>query len=190
MTLALDGVACVRGGRVLFEELSLTLEAGQAALVTGPNGAGKSSLLRIAAGLLRPAAGLVKRPARLALVSEAAALDGERTVAEALGFWARLDRVAEPARRMAAALDDLDLSALANVPVRLLSTGQRQRAALARAVASEAPLWLLDEPANGLDVASTARLEALIARHREGGGSAMVASHQALALPDAAEVAL
>lgn len=190
MTLALADVSCVRGGRELFRDLSLSLTAGEAALVTGPNGAGKSSLLRIAAGLLRPWAGTVTRPARLALVSEAAALDGERTVALALGFWARLDRVAEPAQRVAAALDDLDLAALADVPVRLLSTGQRRRAALARAVAAEAPLWLLDEPANGLDAASVARLEGLIDRHRGAGGIAVVASHQSLALPGAATVAL
>ena len=74
--------------------------------------------------------------------------------------------------------------------MRLLSTGQRRRAALARVVASGAELWLLDEPASGLDVASVAVLEALIARHRAEGGAVLVATHQPLALPDAIEVRL
>ena len=64
----------------------------------------------------------------------------------------------------------LALAELADVPVRLLSTGQRRRAAFARVMASGAPVWLLDEPANGLDTAALARLEAAIARHRADGG--------------------
>jgi len=76
------------------------------------------------------------------------------------------------------------------VPVRMLSTGQRKRAALARVAASGAPLWLLDEPANGLDADGEARLGAAIAAHRAGGGAILAASHQPLDLPDARRVAL
>ena len=65
--LALDDLACLRGGRLLFEGLSLRLGPGDAAIVGGPNGSGKSSLLRIVAGLLRPAAGKIVRHARPAL---------------------------------------------------------------------------------------------------------------------------
>ena len=72
----------------------------------------------------------------------------------------------------------------------MLSTGQRRRAALARVVASNASVWLLDEPANGLDVASVAILERLIADHRAGGGAVLVATHTPIALPDAVEIAL
>ena len=89
--LRLDEVACVRGGRLLFEGLGLVLDAGGAALVTGPNGAGKSSLIRIAAGLLPAAAGVVERGGAAALADESLALDPRLTVAKALGFWARLD---------------------------------------------------------------------------------------------------
>ena len=190
MTLAFRDVTCVRGGRTLFEGLSFAVEPGGAAVVTGPNGVGKSSMLRIAAGLLHPAAGAVDRQERVALLAEAAALDGERTVAAALGFWARLDASGDPAGRVAAALADVGLSALAEVPVRLLSTGQRRRAGLARVVASGAGLWLLDEPANGLDAASVVTLERLVARHRAGGGAVLVATHTALDLPTAEEIAL
>lgn len=187
--LGLAGVVGARGGRVLFEALDLSLAAGDAALVTGPNGAGKSTLLRIAGGLLAPAAGRVERSATVAWLGEAAALDGERTLADALGFWARLDGVAA-AGQVARGLEAFALTALAQVPVRFLSTGQRRRAALARVVASGAALWLLDEPANGLDLASIAALEQAIAAQRAAGGAVLVTTHQPLVLPEAGRIAL
>jgi heme exporter protein A len=183
--LELRGVACIRGGRLLFEALDLALEPGGAALVAGPNGAGKSSLIRIAAGLLAAAAGKVKRASRSALADEGLALDPKLALGRALGFWSRLDGT-DPAEAMAA----MGLAGLAGVPVRMLSTGQRKRAALARVLASGAPLWLLDEPANGLDGDGQARLEGAMAAHRAGGGAILAASHQPLALPGAALVAL
>jgi heme exporter protein A len=183
--LELRAVACERGGRRLFEGLDLALEPGGAALVTGPNGAGKSSLIRLAAGLLRPAAGEAVRNAAIALADEGLALDPKLSLAGALAFWARLD-----GRDPAAAMAAMGLAPLADVPVRMLSTGQRRRSALARVVASGAPLWLLDEPANGLDGDGEARLEAAMTAHRAGGGAILAASHQPLALPGASRVAL
>lgn len=188
MSVTATGVACVRRERTLFAGLSLALGTGDAALVTGPNGAGKSSLLRVLAGLLRPAAGTVAVAGGVALLAEQPALDVEVSVAHALGFWARLDRACTGA--VAAALDDLALDALAEVPVRMLSTGQRRRVAMARVLASGAGTWLLDEPANGLDAAAVARLEGLVARHRASGGVAIVATHLPIALPGAAAVTL
>lgn len=182
--LALRDIACARGGRMLFEGLNLVLGAGEAALVTGPNGAGKSSLVRVAAGLLAPVVGSVERR-DTALLGEHAALDPELPLGRALGFWAGIDGGAvEPA------LAAVGLADLAEVPVRFLSTGQRRRAGLARVVASRATLWLLDEPANGLDAASVTMLEGLIAGHRAGGGAVLVATHLPVALPGAVEVAL
>ncbi|MBR0552499.1 heme ABC exporter ATP-binding protein CcmA [Stakelama marina] len=187
--LHLRGVDCVRGGRTLFEGLVLDLAPGEAALATGPNGAGKSSLIRIAAGLLPPTAGNVAASARRALMAaEAPALDPELTIARALGFWARIDGVAGD--RVAEALEIVGLDHLSAVPVRLLSTGQRRRVALARVIAGGAALWLLDEPGNGLDTTSVAVLESVIARHREQGGAVLLATHLPIALPEAKPIVL
>jgi len=79
------------------------------------------------------------------------------------------------------------LSPLSEVPVAMLSTGQRKRAAMVRVIASGAPIWLLDEPANGMDDAAQARLVAAIAAHRANGGAVLLASHFALGVPDLAE---
>ena len=182
--LRLEDVTGRRGGRLLFEALSLSLGPGEAVAVTGPNGAGKSSLLRIAAGLLRPAAGTVER-AEAALADENLALDERRPLADAIAFWARLDGVSA-----VPGMEAMAIGHLAEVPVRMLSTGQRRRAALARLFACNAPLWLLDEPANGLDREGVERLEKGIAAHRIRGGAVLVATHQKLKLPDAGEVAL
>jgi heme exporter protein A len=181
----MEQVACLRGGRLLFERLDLVLPPGAAALVTGPNGAGKSSLIRIAAGLLRPLAGTVERGRQAALADDGLALDPKLPLGRALAFWARLD-----GGGAADAMEALDLARLAGVPVRMLSTGQRKRAALARVIASGAPLWLLDEPANGLDADGEARLAAAMHRHLAGGGAILAASHQPLGLDAAKRVAL
>lgn len=181
--LAFAAVGLARGERVLARGLTFALGAGDAAVVTGPNGAGKSTLLRVAAGLLAPAAGSVRREGGVALLAETPALDGERRLRDALAFWAKLDGGTVN-------LDAVGLGGLGDVPVRLLSTGQRRRAGLARVLASGSGVWLLDEPANGLDVGGVAMLEALVATHRAGGGIAVVATHTPVAVPDASAIAL
>ena len=186
--LAFEKVACLRGGRLLFEGRSFALEPGQAGLLTGPNGVGKSSLLRMAAGLLAPAAGRIERDGAIAFTAEAAALDIRDPLETALRFWAKLDggNRDDVARAMAA----LAIAPLAQVPVRMLSTGQRKRAVLARVIASQAEIWLLDEPGNGLDAASLDRLAVAMAAHRSAGGIVLAATHQPLGLVDPLEIAL
>ena len=184
--LRLTDVACIRGDRLLFEGLSMTLRRGDALWLRGPNGAGKSSLIRLVAGLLRPAAGTVERRERVALIDEMAALDGELSLRRALDFWARVDTV--DGHMLDRAMDEMALEPLADVPVSMLSTGQRKRAAMARVIASGAPIWLLDEPANGMDDAAQTRLIAAIAKHRANGGAVLLASHFALGVPQLAEL--
>jgi heme exporter protein A len=167
-----EGLALVRGGRLLFEGIDLALGAGGGLHVTGPNGSGKSSLIRLVAGLLRPTAGRIERAA-IALADEGLALDRELPLGRALEFW--------KGPRLAEAMTAFALGGLAHVPVRLLSTGQAKRARLARVMASGAPLWLLDEPLNGLDRKGIEELDAALTAHRAAGGAVLVASHSPLA---------
>lgn len=183
--LALRGIALIRGGRLLIEDFDLALGAGEAILLTGPNGIGKSSLIRVAAGLLRPSAGEVERSSGAAIADEGLALDTRLTLVRALAFWARIDGV-----HPEAAITAMGLGRLREVPVRMLSTGQRKRAVLARVIASGAGLWLLDEPLNGLDGDGSERLLTAIAAHRAAGGAVLAASHQPLGLADARQRAL
>jgi heme exporter protein A len=168
--LRFDAVTLRRGGHLLFENLNLAVGPGEALHLAGPNGSGKSSLIRLAAGLLRAERGRVERSS-LALADDGLALDRELPLKRALQFWsASIDP----------ALDQLGIADLADVPVRLLSSGQQKRAALARAVASGAPLWLLDEPLNALDDDGERRLSSAIRSHLAAGGAVVAASHQSL----------
>jgi len=168
--LKFANVTLRRGGKLLFEGLDLELGPGARLQVAGPNGSGKSSLIRLAAGLLRAELGEVER-GTLALADDHIALDRELLLRNALGFWGGAVEQAMVALR---------IDHLAEVPVRLLSSGQLKRATLARVAASRAPLWLLDEPLNGLDTDGRKRLGALVERHLEDGGAVLAASHQAL----------
>lgn len=173
--LVATDVACRRGDRILFRGLSFALSAGEVVHLAGPNGIGKSSLIRILAGLLRPFAGTVERKGGLALSDERLALDGHEPLERALAFWQRIDGAVQSEA-------DFGLADLLDVPVRYLSTGQRKRAALARVAASGAPLWLLDEPLNGLDTHWSCIAQAAIKAHCSVGGAVIIASHQPLSL--------
>lgn len=188
LRLRAEALACARGGRIVFEDLSFEVAGGEALVVTGPNGAGKSSLLRQIAGLVEIAGG------RLALdggdpdltlaeqvhyVGHLDALKPAMSVRETAHFWsdflggeACIDR----------ALDRLDLGSLAALPVAYLSAGQRRRLALARLLFAPRPLWLLDEPTVALDRASVGRLIRLMEAHLAQGGIVVAATHQDLGL--------
>jgi heme exporter protein A len=195
--LEAQDLACRRGERAIFAGLSFRLAPGEALLLLGANGSGKSSLLRLLAGLLAPAEGqllwdgtdaLADRAAhatRLRYLAHQEALKPSLTATENLDFFARLW-----GGTPAAALARLDLSPLADLPVRLLSAGQRRRLALARLALAPVPLWLLDEPTLGLDASAVGRLGGLLASHRAAGGMVLAATHLPLPLPGARELQL
>lgn len=190
-------LACLRGDRIVFAGLSFALPAGAALLLTGANGAGKSTLLRILAGLLRPAEGGVfwrgddtaadpaAHAARMRYVSHHDALKPALTVTENLDFFARVWGGA-----VVPALEAMALAPLADLPARVLSSGQKRRLALARLALAPVPLWLLDEPTTGLDAASVARLGPLLAAHRAAGGIVVAATHIPLPLDAPQELRL
>ena len=183
-SLTVSDIACRRGDRLLFRGLSFALESGGAVQLAGSNGIGKSSLIRILAGLLRPYAGTVSRDGAVALLDERPALDPHLPLGRALAFWQALDG---PEDNQAARLG---LSELMDVPVRYLSTGQKKRAALARLIGQRAPVWLLDEPLNGLDAKGVELVEELAAEHCRGGGICVIASHQPFTLSGMARIEL
>ncbi|MBS3024532.1 MULTISPECIES: heme ABC exporter ATP-binding protein CcmA [Acidiphilium] len=190
--LEAKGLAAIRGERLVFRDISFRLERGGALVLVGPNGAGKSSLIRLLAGLTPPAAGefvwdgenaLDDPPlhaTRLCFVGHMDAIKPGLSVAENLGLDRKRQR-----ENVLTALASVDLERFADLPARLLSSGQRRRLALARLALSDAPLWLLDEPTTGLDASSVRRLEANIAAHRDRGGMVIAATHLPLDLPGA-----
>jgi heme exporter protein A len=125
-------------------------------------------------------------PEARALCDDRLALDEHLPLEQALRFWARLDHRDEA--EVALAMERAGLAYLAEVPVRYFSTGQRQRARLARTYLSGARLWLLDEPANGLDSDSVGQLGAVLQDHLDGGGIILAASH--IPLPISFDISL
>lgn len=186
---------CVRGERMVFQDLDFTLEPGGALILIGPNGAGKSSLLRLMAGLLRPYDGRLlwdgadalddidAHGAKLHYVGHHDAVKPVLTANENIRFWAQL-RGAQ-ADGVEHALETLDIKHLYDVPGRFLSAGQKRRVNLARIIAAPAPLWLLDEPTTALDRATIKRLEHAISAHRDHGGMVVLSTHADVVMPGA-----
>jgi heme exporter protein A len=192
--IGLENLSVIRGERLIFRNLSLTVRSGAAVVLAGPNGSGKTTLLRVLAGLIRPTAGrvlwqgqnaledLTEHGERVAYVGHQDAIKPGLTVAENLAFAAAVSK-----RPIAAALSSLRLAALAAVPGRQLSAGQKRRVALTRLLLSNAPLWLLDEPTLGLDTASIEGFGGMLANHRNAGGMVVAATHIPLPMSDVTE---
>jgi heme exporter protein A len=184
LRLVVRDLVCSRSERRLIQGLSFSLGRGEALVVTGPNGAGKTTLLRVLAGFIPHDAGTIT----LEGADEGASLaqsvhfvghrDGLRaalTVRENLELATPL--FGQPGASVSDTATQLNLTALLDLPVGVLSAGQRRRTALARLLVSRRPVWLLDEPTAALDTASQAMVAALITAHVEGGGIVVAATH-------------
>jgi heme exporter protein A len=190
MRLLGRGVRCVRGGREIFSELDFEASGGDALAVTGPNGSGKTSLLRLIAGLLTTSGGsieLADSKVELTLAEQAHylghrdALKPALSVLENLAFW-RDFLGGEPFEALEC-LAAVGLGHTAHLPAAYLSAGQRRRLSLARLLAVRRPVWLLDEPANALDLAGQGLLVDLMRAHLARGGLIIAATHAPLGLP-------
>jgi len=186
-------LGCMRNDRQLFEQLDIVVDAGQMLVVEGPNGCGKTSLLRILTGLRLADAGEVlwrDQPIdRLAgdyyeqvnyvghhdgVKHELSCLENLR-LARAMGVPSTLD--------LDEVLERVNLYAYGETEAGSLSAGQKRRLALARLIATDALLWILDEPFTSLDKASMALFGELFESHLEGDGVIVMTSHHDVALP-------
>lgn len=189
----LRAVSVTYGARLALDGIDATVPVGSAVALVGPNGAGKSTLLKAVLGLVPLRSGSIsvlgRRPADarrdVAYVSQAAALDGDFPVSVrdvvTMGRYRRVGWLRRPGpadrRIVDDALERAGLAPLAGERFGALSGGQRQRALLARAVAQQARLLLLDEPFNGVDVTSQQELLATLATVRAGGATVVMATH-------------
>jgi heme exporter protein A len=191
-------IECTRGNRRLFQDLSFRLEAKQALRVRGENGSGKTSLLRMVAGLSPVEAGeILWNQARIAALGEdyrrdllflghANGLKDDLTAVENLQHALALAGTMAGGAELRAALAEQGLAAVADLPVKLLSQGQKRRVALVRlGFSADKPLWVLDEPFSALDAASTGRIEKVVVSHLQRGGMALFTTHQEVELAGA-----
>jgi heme exporter protein A len=191
--LEVDKVHVWRGERHVLKGVSLQLRPNELLHISGPNGAGKTTLLRVVTGLLRPEQGAVSWQGRsiqvarsdyqaaLAYGAHEPALKADLTALENLRFSVGLKRRISAAE-LNAALERTGVSGCANLPTRVLSAGQRRRVTMARILAMQAPLWLLDEPFANLDAEGSALVSQLLQAHVLAGGLALVVAHHDIAL--------
>ena len=189
IALDVDNLTLIRAHRVLFRDLSFSVQAGGLLLIEGPNGAGKTSLLRLIAGFLPAAAGTVRlrtdargvedaeeRGRQAGWLGHLDAVKPQMSVREQLGFFARL----YGAHSCEQALSGFGLEGLAGLPGQFLSAGQKRRLALARLKLTGRPLWLMDEPLAALDSAGKALVADAVRDHCGAGGIVLVATHEPL----------
>ena len=201
--LAAEDVHFAYRGDPVLDGVTFSVPPGQFAALAGPNGSGKSTLLRLLLGLLRPQAGVVRLLGtvpealqsrwRVGFVPQRSTVspDLPATVREVLatgrlarrGWWRRLGP--DDRRAVDHALESVDLAALGERRVAELSGGQQQRVLIAKALASEPELLVLDEPVAGVDAASQTRFrDALVHLVREHGAAVFLVSHELGAVAD------
>jgi heme exporter protein A len=189
--LEIHDLACLRGDRLLFRDLNLSVQTGALWRIAGANGVGKTSLLRLLCGLTTPDAGEVRWQgktilheresfhAALLYLGHAPTLNDLLTPLENLHFACAAAGDPASVADCAAALTRIGLGRQLDLPAKVLSQGQRRRVGLARLfLAAPRPLWILDEPFTALDVIAAADLAQVIAQHANAGGMVIFTSHQ------------
>lgn len=195
LMLEARALCCVRGERRLFQDLNLSVSAGECLHVRGENGVGKTSLLRLLTGLSTPEAGEILWKGQsiakdsssyhreLLFLGHRDALKEDLTALENLQLYAALDDIQLPEDKAFAALWRFGLRGREHLPVNCLSAGQKRRVLMARMLTRQAKLWILDEPFNALDIHAVEALQILIAEHVGQGGLVVLTSHQEVSLP-------
>ncbi len=194
MLLSAAQLSCVRQDRVLFEQLSLVLHAGEVLQIAGRNGAGKSSLLRILAGLAEPADGQLcyksvplgqsadDYAADLCFIGHLSGVQPQLTALQNLAFWRACFQLRQADDW--ALLASMGLAGLEDIPCQLLSAGQQRRVSLCRLWLTDATIWILDEPFTALDQSAIAQLQQRISAHCQSGGAVLLTTHQSFSIAD------
>jgi len=201
ISLVCENLSARRGDDLIFVNISFTLAAGEALVLTGRNGTGKSTLLRVVAGLLPPESGRSmavfsdgreERPAREVshYLGHRNAMKQELTVYENLSFWKRFlgDFNGTPSVSIEEAADIVGLAGITHLPFGYLSAGQQRRFAMAKLLVAWKPIWILDEPTAALDAEADRMFTGLVKAHLAKGGMVIAATHQPLGLEEAQEL--
>ncbi|PPE00267.1 hypothetical protein GOBAR_DD02704 [Gossypium barbadense] len=168
--ILLNDVSCMRNAQQILRHVNMSVHDGRALVLTGSNGSGKTTFLRMLAGFSRPSA-VKEKFTVLDNVQWFEVLEGKHG-------------------KSLPALELMGLGRLANDKARMLSMGQRKRLQLARLLAIDRPIWLLDEPSVALDDEGVRLLEYIIAEHRKKGGIVIVATHLPIQIEDAMNLRL
>jgi len=183
MVVRVLSASCKRSGYTVIDNISFELRSGQIGLISGSNGSGKTSLLRMVAGLIPLTSGnLLFSPSidqnsehsdGLFLLGHSLAIKDDISPEEDIKFWSSLlgRGYHEDVLLM------VGLSNLKKIPCKYLSQGQKQRLGIARLIASNKSLWLLDEPTSSLDKTASLLLKEIIEKHTKSGGIALISSH-------------
>lgn len=188
-------LACERGDKRLFSNLSFQLGRGGLLFLHGPNGSGKTTLLRVLCGLGTPTEGEVRwqgGPIRklgedyrvhVSYLGHLNGLKDELTALENLRFATGLAGPPAPDELISDTLARLGVEMCQDLPTKMLSQGQKKRVALARFLLLKTPLWILDEAFTALDVHAVDLLQTVLAEHAEQGGMAVLTTHQSVSIP-------
>ena len=192
--LEVNNLECIRGDRSLFSGLEFSLETGELLHLHGHNGSGKTTLLRTLCGLIAPTQGSVnwkginirrqrdEYAADMLFLGHLNGIKADLTALENLRILCQLDGLDVSDDDIWQVLEKMGLYGHEELPVRVLSQGQKRRVTLARLLLSKAPLWLLDEPFTALDKAAVDFLQTVIAGHIKQGGMVMLTTHQDVSL--------
>jgi heme exporter protein A len=192
--LEVNNLECIRGDRSLFSGLGFSLESGELLHLQGHNGSGKTTLLRTLCGLIAPSEGAVnwngrnirrqreEFAAEMLFLGHLNGLKDDLTAVENLRILCQLDGLDVSDEGLWQVLEKMGLYGHEDLPVRVLSQGQKRRVSLARLLLSKSPLWLLDEPFTALDKAAVDFLQTVIADHIKQGGLVILTTHQEVAL--------
>nr|AKM76512.1 AT1G63270-like protein [Geranium maderense] len=194
--ILLDNVSCMRNAQQILRHVNASIHDGGALVLTGTNGSGKSTFLRMLAGFSKPSAGQIlwnghdvtksgvfhQYKLQLNWVSLKDGINERFTVLDNVRWFEILEG---KEGKSLPALQLMGLGRLANEKSRMLSMGQRKRVQLARLLAIDRPIWLLDEPSVALDDDGVRLLEYIIAEHRKKGGIVIVATHLPIQIEDA-----